>query len=442
MKLFLILIFFLSLSGCSFDDKSGIWNNSNDIDKDNKDEVFKDFKKLTSSKISFNKIIAIDKKFKFEVNEPFENKSWPDVFYNINNNVENFKFDNSKRIISKTKKLTKYKINNYILYDNNNLIFSDQRGNVITYSIKKKIITSKINFYKKKFKNIQKFLNIITENGNIYIADNIGYIYAYNYENDQILWAKNLKVPFRSNLKVYGNNLIASNQNNDLLILNKLTGATIKLIPTEQTAINNVFINNISLNDQDIFFLNTYGSLYAIEKNNLKLRWFINLNENYNSKENNLFFGNPIINFNNNIIASSNDNLYLFDAKTGTIKKKMNISLNTKPILTDKYIFLVSRNNLLLSMNLLDGEIIYSIDIEEKVANFLKSKKKSLNIKNIYLVNNNIFILLKNSHIISFDLRGEINEIFKLPSKMTLDPIFINNSLLYFNSKNKLITLN
>ena len=93
MKLFLILIFFLSLSGCSFDDKSGIWNNSNDIDKDNKDEVFKDFKKLTSSKISFNKIIAIDKKFKFEVNEPFENKSWPDVFYNINNNVENFKFD-------------------------------------------------------------------------------------------------------------------------------------------------------------------------------------------------------------------------------------------------------------------------------------------------------------------------------------------------------------
>ena len=214
------------------------------------------------------------------------------------------------------------------------------------------------------------------------------------------------------------------------------------LIINNKTTINNFFANNISLSDQDIFFLNTYGSLYAIEKNDLKLRWFINLNEDYDSEGNSLFFGNPVINFNNRIIASSNDNLYLFEAKTGKIKKKMNISLSIKPIVTEKYVFLVSRNNLLVSMNLFNGEIIYSIDIEKKVADFLKSKKKILNIKKIYLVNNKLFILLSNSHIISFDLRGEINEVFKLPSKMLLDPIFINNSLLYLNSKNQFITLN
>ncbi len=442
MRLFLIFIFFVFLNGCSFDDKSGIWNNSNNDVKDSREKVFKDFKTLTSSKNSFNNKIAIDKKFKFEINRPIQNQSWPDSFYDINNNFENFRFNNSKRVIQKTKKLTKYKINNSILFDNDNLIYSDQKGNIIIYSIEKNIIISKINFYKKKFKSTKKVLSTITENGNIYISDNIGYIYAYNYNNNQILWAKNFKVPFRSNLKISGNKIIASNQNNDLLILNKLTGATIKLIPTEQTTINNFFVNNIALNDQHIFFLNTYGSLYAIDKDDLRLKWFINLNEKYDTKDNNLFFGNPIINNDSRVLVSSNNNLYLFDVKTGNMIKKINISLRIKPILSSKYIFLVSRNNLLISMNLTNGEIIYSIDIEKELARFLKSKEKILSIKNIYLVNNKIFLLLNNSHIISLNLRGDINEVFKLPSKIISDLIFINNSLLYINSKNKLIVYN
>ena len=33
-----------------------------------------------------------------------------------------------------------------------------------------------------------------------------------------MIWAKNFKVPFRSNLKILKNKLVASNQNNDLLL--------------------------------------------------------------------------------------------------------------------------------------------------------------------------------------------------------------------------------
>jgi outer membrane protein assembly factor BamB len=442
MKIFLILIFFLFFTGCSFDDKSGIWNNENNISKNNEEKVFKDFKKIISSKKTFNKVLPIDKKFEFDINKPFQNKSWLDIFYNRNNKGENFKFSNIKQTTFKTKKLSRSQVNSFIFYDKDNLIFSDQKGNIIIYSIENDLIISKINFYKKKFKNIKKFLNLIVENKIIYITDNIGYVYAYNYEKDQILWAKNFKVPFRSNLKLLGDKLIASNQNNDLLILDKLTGNTIKLIPTEQTTINNHFVNNIALSDQDIFFLNTYGSLYAIEKNDLRLKWFINLNENNLANANNFFYGNPIIYYNDRIVASSNNNLYIFDSQTGTIINKSNISSLTKPILTNKYIFLVTENNLLVSMNLMNGEIIYSTDIEQKVSDFINYKKKNLDIKNIFLVNDSIFILLKNSHIINFSLKGDINEIFKLPSKMIIDPIFVDNSILYLNNKNRLIVFN
>ena len=41
-------------------------------------------------------------------------------------------------------------------------------------------------------------------------------------------------------------------------------GDIIKLIPTEDTVIKNVFINNLSLNKEYTLFLNTCGSIYGI----------------------------------------------------------------------------------------------------------------------------------------------------------------------------------
>ena len=44
MKLFYLLIVLFILNSCSFDDKSGIWQNENQVSK-KEDFVFKDFKK-------------------------------------------------------------------------------------------------------------------------------------------------------------------------------------------------------------------------------------------------------------------------------------------------------------------------------------------------------------------------------------------------------------
>ena len=57
-------------------------------------------------------------------------------------------------------------------------------------------------FFIKKNLRISKKLSIIIENGVIYVSDNIGFLYAYDYKKDLVLWAKNYKVPFRSNLKI------------------------------------------------------------------------------------------------------------------------------------------------------------------------------------------------------------------------------------------------
>ena len=299
----------------------GFWKNENTATEKEK-IIFKDFKKITSSNSKFDKIIPIDKKLILRIDKPIENKSWNDVFYDQSNNLKNFKFNNLHKVIFKSKKLSKYPLNKHILFDDNKLFVSDKDGNIIIYSINKRSIVEKINFYKKKYKGLEKNLNIVVEKNVIYTSDNIGYMYAYDFNTNKFLWAKNFKIPFRSNLKLSSNKLILANQNNDLLIINKYNGNLIKLIPTESTSINNKFINNIALSNKEILFFNTYGSLYSISLDQLKLNWFLNLNKNLDLNLSNLFFGSKIIFHDDKILVSNNENFFILDNKTGSILAK------------------------------------------------------------------------------------------------------------------------
>ena len=138
----------------------------------------------------------------------------------------------------------------------------------------------------------------------------------------KIVWAKNYKVPFRSNMKIIDKTLVAANQNNILYFFDKFSGDIIKLFPTEKTLVNNVFKNNLSSNEQNTFFLNTYGSLYAVDNKNLKINWFVNLNQSTNLNPSNLFFGNQIVNDQNKIVVSSNQFTFIIDIKTGSVLHK------------------------------------------------------------------------------------------------------------------------
>ena len=78
------------------------------------------------------------------------------------------------------------------------------------------------------------------------------------YAKREIIWAKNYKIPFRSNLKIYENKLIGADQSNNLYFFDLYSGEVIKKIPTEETVLKNKFINNLSANENKIFYLNTY----------------------------------------------------------------------------------------------------------------------------------------------------------------------------------------
>jgi len=444
MKLFYIFIILILFQNCSFDNKSGIWKDENNIlnDDSNDNDLFKEFETLSTSGKSFDKIIPIDNSFKFKKTTLVNNFEWKDVFYAEDNNFINFKYTNLNELIFRSKKTTKYKVNDFILFDKNNLITADLKGNIIVFSVNNNKIVTKFNFYKKKYKNIKKKLNFIVENNIIYISDNIGFLYAFDYKQNRILWAKNYKIPFRSNLKIYENKLIAANQNNNLYFFNKKNGDTLRLIPTEDTTVKNKFINNLSLNNNSLFFLNTYGSLYSVNLRSMKLKWFTNLNQSLDLNPSNLFLSNQIINNKGKIVVSSNQFTYVLDSNNGSIIHKKNFSTQIKPIIMNDILFLITNNNLIIAMSITSGKIIYSYDVNQKIAEYLKLKKNTVKFKNMIIANNKLTIFLKNSYILKFNINGNLEEVNRLPSKINTNPIFIDSSILYLDFKNKISIVN
>ena len=441
MKILFTISILLLLQSCSFDNKTGIWKSETRISKSDKDS-FKQFKNISITGDSFKKEINIKNNYIFKLPNISENDEWTDIFYDRSNNTKNFKYDFLNQKLFKSKKLTRSNINDHILYENGNIITSDQIGNINIFSLNNKKIKTRFNFYKKRFKKNIKKLNLIVENNIIYASDNLGYLYSFDYENNKILWAKNFKIPFRSNLKIFKDKLILSNQNNQLFFINKNTGDVLKLIPTEETIVKNKFVNNISLNDEFTFFLNTYGSLYSIDNSTMEVNWFLNLNQSLETNPGNLFFGNKLINNSNTLVVSTNKYTYIMDSNNGRIISKINFSSSVKPIIIGNYLFAISKNDLLISMNINKGEVIYSLDLNKKISEFLNTKKKKAQFKDILMANNKLLIFLQNSYVLDFTVDGNLENIIKLPSKLKSQPMIINGKMIYFDFKNKVSVLN
>ena len=438
----IVIISTIFISHCSFDNKTGIWKNNSEINTKKKESQFKDFKTIYASEESFNKIISPPDSLKIELFKIKTNLKWTDEFYKDNNNLDNFSYKNLNKIVFKSKKLSKYKVKENLLFDGENVVLTDEKGNVIIYSVAKQQIIYEYNFYKNKFKGFKKNLYLIIEGNIIYVADNIGYFYALDYKKEKLLWAKNFKVPFRSNLKIHKNKIFLANQNNTLFSINKADGERLRFVPSEEIILSNNFINSLAINDNSLLFLNTFGTLYSLNISDLKINWFVNLSQSVGSDINDIFFSNQITANKDNIIVSTDPYLYVLDFKTGaTISKKLITSI-TKPILSKNGLFLLTKDDLLIYKDLKTQKIIYSVNVVDKIANFLNTKKKTIYINSFFIVNNELFIFLENSYLIKFNIIGDIQQINKLPLNIRTSPIFINDSILYLDKKKKLVILN
>ena len=441
MKIFNTILLFLFLNGCSFDNKSGIWDGNELRKKAKKKEEF-----LIDAKDIFTTESDQLKEFDSGVNllsaiSPAKTpEKWTEENFNNLNNLDNSVYLNKKKLAYKSKRISGHQISNNFLYNDNKFIFSDLKGNIILFSEKEQTIKFKFNFYKNILKNFPKKINLILKNDVIFAADNLGYVYALDATTEKIVWAKNYGVPFFSNIKIIDDLLFLVNKDNKVYILNLLSGEKIWEYSTDRSTLNTKYKNIISYSGNNLVLLNTNGSVYAIDILNKNIKWFYNVNSIVASK-NDIFNGISNIIDNRSVLIVGSNSISALDLQNGNLiwQKKYNIEVD--PLVSNKLILILTKENYLTFLSKETGEVIWSSELTNMRKSYSDKKFKNKKISSMKLMNNNLFLFSEGSELIEVSLQDKkIKNIFNLKYGFKSEIIVINNHL-YFVDKKKLIKL-
>ena len=434
---FLFLLIFLA--SCSFDNRSGIWTGEFEkkkiLSQKNFQELFKDKKPYSSEKRASSNF-----NFKFKDKAIKVNK-WQSEFNSQENNIPNILFEGNFINTFTSSKIAKKKINKNILVNDQNLIFTNNTT-IYVYSLISKKIIYKYNFYKKFFKNYEKKIFFSIYKNNIYVADNLGYLYSIDYKNQKLLWAKNYGIPFRSNLKFFQNNLLISDIDNNIYAIDTDNGNKVWNFNTENNLVKTDFLNNFALDKNILYFLNNNGNLYSFNLKNKLLRWVIDTKISTDLKSLNFLQAKPLVINNSNILVTTTNKLSLYNSNAVGVWQ-FYFEAKLKPIISNKSVFVLGKNNFLICLNISNGKVIWAKELKKTETTLVGTKiNKIQNIEKMLMLNNKLYLFAKNGSLIVVNKKNGELESSNFLKKINSNIIIAENNLIFINSKNKIEIFN
>ena len=443
-KLFFFITFLL-LNHCSFDSKTGIWGDQKkerekiaELERQQKEII--EIEQIYSSDALFQKEIQLSKKI--VLSNPKKNSSWLTSSLNNQNFIGNIYLEGiDKTFIKKKVGKNKFKIHkstSQILNYNNKLTFSDDKGTIFNLDENGKV-QWKNNIYKKNFKKIYKNLVISIYQNRVYVADNIGLIYALNLSDGKLIWIKNYGISFRSNIKVFGDKIVLIDQDNKIVCFSSIDGSLNWDIHSIPSFIKSQNLLSIAVsNDGYIFAITSSADVYKIDSNNGNIIWSRNTAGSLYANATDFFKSSEIILSNNRIFFSSGNNSYMLNADTGSTIWKNDVSSSGTPIVDEENIFLVTENGYFIILNKNTGEIISSSNI----LNILKRKKQKTQISNFIMGSGKIYSVTLNGFLItSSAISGKTESYKKIKAMNPSGLIIVNNKLFILMDKSKILGL-
>lgn len=445
IKYFILFISIFFLSNCSFDNKTGIWSGGEEekrriiqLEEDQKNTQI--IKVFSSSEVFLNEI-APQKIIKLST--PQKNTNWEMSNLNLQNNMGNIFLPSVVNKLLKKKvgknKFPISKVTSSPLFYDKNIIFSDDTGSVFSVYKSGKIKWKK-NIYNKVYKKIYKNLSLFIYKNNIYIADNVGFIYSINLSNGKVNWVKNHGVPIKSSIKVYNDKIFLVNQDNRLLCISIDKGSLIWDIRSISAFIKSQNFLALAISKVgDIFMLNSSGDLYKVNSQNGSVYWTTNVTSAMVSS-NDLFKSSEIVLENKNIYFSTKSSIFSFNENSGSLNWSAKFNSSNTPIIDGKNLFSISDNGYFVNFDKSNGKIIWSTNI----LNILKTRKQKTSVTGFILGSGKIYATTLNGYLIVCSARnGKVESFKKIDNRgITSSPVVSNGTLYILTKKSKIIGLN
>ena len=412
----LVLIF---LTNCSFNKNSKIWNeNSNSVEAD------KTFQKVIIEEKTktreLNPLIKIDlsniKTQNFNTNP--QNNFGALKYSGLFDKVGNFNFSKFKNFDP---------LNLKPLFIKDGIVFFNKKGSIIFFDNNQKIVWKK-NYYSKFEKKLNPKLSFSLDGKNLIIADNIGKYYLLNIDNGELIWMKNNVYPFNSEIRRFEDKFFIVDYKNILRCFYIKNGSECWNFATEDTLTISTNKYSIITHKDIVVFNNSIGDITAINISSGLIQWQLPtqsnkiVNESYNFKNSKLVKDKETIFFSNN-----KNQFYSIDIKTGIPKWVNNVNSHLTPILVGEYIFTVSDDGYLYTIQKNQGNIIRINDVYKFYKEKKRNKIKPVGIK---VGQDKLYLSNSDGNILIIDLgSGKILRIEKVSRNQISKPFIYNESL-------------
>tara|TARA_B100001564_G_C20641311_1_gene672266 strand:- start:169 stop:1473 length:1305 start_codon:yes stop_codon:yes gene_type:complete len=424
---FIIIILFLFIYSCSFDNKTSLWKEKSITENENIKIIFKNNENLIKQINSNLKIKIVSKSF----NKSFVN--------NLNNNNGYVNYNGN------LKRLRRYKFSNIenfdkteseIIVHNQSLIFFDNKGNLLKFNDKSKLEWKK-NFYTKAEKKLGPILSMSLSDNILIVADNLAKYYAIDIVTGSLIWEKRNSSSFNSQIKILNDKFYIVDYQNILRCFKVSSGEELWKIQTENSFIKSRKKLSLALSNDKIFFNNYIGDISSVNINTGEMIWQTPTQKSSVYEDSFLLETSDVVLNDGQIFLSNNRNeFFSINQENGFINWETSVNSSLRPTIIDNLIFTITSNGFLVVLDKNTGKVIRSTFIFNQI-----KKNKLKNIKPIgFIVGlNNIYLSTDKGYLIIIDIEsGKSNSMIKIAGGKILRP-YISSNDLYIIKSNSVI---
>ena len=431
-KILNFLLIAILLSGCSLNKNSSFWTSDalEELEEKKFQKIFTDEKTLgqeLNTNISLNLGSNLTKTI---------------LSNNPNNNDGRVNFDG---LLKKSSKYKFSKIKNFyqfepvISFNKNNIIFFDNKGTILKFNERSKLIWKK-NYYSKSEKKLNPILQFANDSRFLIVADNIAKYYMLNLNTGELVWSKNNSAPFNSQIKIHKDKFFIVDFTNTLRCYSMKNGKELWNFQTETSLIRSQKKLSMVVVKGVIYFNNSLGDISAVDIKSGDLLWQLPTQKSTIYEAAFSLETSDIIADENNLFFSNNNNQFFsIDLDSGSFNWENAVNSNLKPTLVGNYLLSVSLEGYLIIIDKITGNIIKVTDVfnrfDPKKRNEILPTGFVVGLKNIYLSTNI-------GRLLVIDIKsGKTISTLKVDNDKISRP-FIMNKNLYLVKDNAIIKLN
>ena len=431
-KIFQLLLVIIFFSGCSLNKSSKFWTS----------ETIKEIEELKFEKI-FDDPRALSQELNTNINlnigKGFTKNNLSKKFTNNDGKVN---FDGS---LKKSSKYKFSKIENFyqseaiISFNNDNIIFFNDKGTVLQFDKQSKLIWKK-NYYTKSEKKSNPILQFANDKMFLIVADNLSKYYMLNLETGDLVWSKSNSAPFNSQIKIYNDRFFLIDFTNTLRCYSIKNGKELWNFQTESALIRSQKKLSMVIVDNVIYFNNSLGDISAVRINDGELIWQLPTQSNVLYESAFSLETSDIITDKKNLFFSNNKNQFFsIDIKSGNFNWENSVNSNLRPTVIDNFIISVSLEGYLIVIDKITGNIIKVTDVFN---NFKPKKRKEIKPTGFIVGLKNIYLSTNIGKLLVIDIKsGKTISTLKIDKDKISRP-FISNQNLYLAKDNAIIKLN